>query len=135
MGYCTDSRGRLCCDVCGHAGGCRRVPCPAGYCPATVMCEACRKNPDVRARDRAHHVEADCAGSAARFAAEKATVDALKAAGEYVFCASVYVAGVGSDVRCWFRGASGESKELVVSKAVRKSLNRFSTYDAVKAVA
>ena len=41
MGCVYEIRGGrrlLCCDVCGHAGGVRRVSCRYGYCPATAMC-------------------------------------------------------------------------------------------------
>lgn len=131
MGFCYDaSTGQLVCDNCGTHGGCRRVKCPAGWCQATALCPACRKDPAVKAKMASYHVESDCAGSAAKFDAEQGAVAALQAAGEYVFCASSYEDG--SDrkkVRCWFRKVDGEpTKVLVVSAAVRETFGRLTTY-------
>jgi hypothetical protein len=133
MGYCYEWKGGsrlLCCDVCGTSGGVRKVRCPAGYCPAVAMCEACRKDPAKMAELKAYHVEADCAGNSARFDAERAAVAALQAAGEYVFCASSYEDGSDrTQVRCWFRKTDGEpTKVLVVSAALRETFEATTTY-------
>ena len=69
MGYCYDTRGRLCCDRCDEAGGVRRKPCKYGYCQPVAYCPACRADKDEQARHRAH-CEENCREAAARFARE-----------------------------------------------------------------
>lgn len=119
----------LCCDVCEHAGGVRKQKCPHGWCQATALCEGCRKSPEVRAKLAASH--AGCAAASAKFAAEQATTAALQASGEYVFCASVYADSTHETVKVWFRGATGETKETVVTAALREQFTSTTTYSEV----
>lgn len=134
MGFCyqmSGGRKLLCCDVCGTAGGVRKQRCPAGYCPAVAVCPACRAKPETMARLRAYHVDNDCAGASARFAAAEAAVATAQANGAHTFCASVYDDSTRQTVRCWFRNAAGDEKEAVVTNAVRDTLTRTSTYEAL----
>ncbi len=41
MGYCYDSGGLLCCDVCSNSGGVRKHRCPFGWCQAIALCSHC----------------------------------------------------------------------------------------------
>lgn len=128
MGYCYQVSGGtrlLCCDVCGHAGGCRKVACKYGYCQAKAMCERHRKDPATKAAQR-EHCETHCKPAAAEFAAEQAAVAAVLATGAHAFCAAL---NDGDAVKVWFRNAGGESKELRVTSAVYETLTRTSTYD------
>ena len=43
MGYCYDQHNRLCCDICGKAGGVRKIKCPVNWCQPVAACEPCRK--------------------------------------------------------------------------------------------
>lgn len=75
MGYCTDHRGRLCCDFCGNAGGVRRVPCPFGYCPPVCACASCKKEHKSKLGKQAH-VDFGCERSHNAFVArEQATAE------------------------------------------------------------
>lgn len=122
----------LCCDSCGHAGGVRKVNCPAGYCQATALCERCRKDPAVKARLKESHE--GCAAAHARFTTTRDAVAALEAAGEYVFCASVYADATRATVKCWFRNdPKQETKVLVVSNEIRDTFTQTTTYDAALA--
>lgn len=115
MGYCYEMRNgrrRLCCDVCGEADGTvRKVACKYGYCPATAMCAGCRKNPGVKAKDRAYH-EANCKEAAAEFAAREARKDEVLALGGLLRCAAV---NEGDDVRVYFRDLNGDTVERLMS--------------------
>ena len=87
MGYSYTMSGALCCDICDASGGVRRVPCPSKWCQAVAMCKVCR---DTKRLPADYH--ANCAGSAARFRAEREQQAALLAAGEYVRCSALQVA-------------------------------------------
>lgn len=98
MGYCTDNQGRLCCDICGRAGGVRRVRCPFGYCPSCAACPECRKTHKQKfsaANHRAHGCEAKH-NECVRRDEERA---ALLRAGRLVRCAAV---SDGPGVKVWF---------------------------------
>lgn len=126
MGFCFQD-GKLVCENCGAVGGVRKVPCPAGYCQADALCAPCRKDPEVKAKLRVAH--GGCAEAHARFRAEQEAVAAVQATGAYTFCASLYADSTRETVRCWFRNAAGDTKEMVVSNEERDKLTRTSTYD------
>lgn len=103
MGYCTDNQGRLCCDICGAAGGVRRYPCPFGYCPQTAACPNCRKLQNkrfCRAAHRAHGCERRHNEMMQRDAERKELI----AAGRLVRCAAVQD---GPGVKVWFESKEG----------------------------
>lgn len=134
MGFCYETdwrtgKRRLVCEACSAADGTvRKVACPGGWCQADALCVGCRKDPEVKARRAEAH--AGCAAAKARYAAECAAVDAVLATGAHVFCASVYADSTHETVRCTFRAADGDTKDLVVSNTVRDTLTRTTTYAA-----
>jgi hypothetical protein len=67
MGFCYTQSGQLCCDVCGNAGGVRKIKCPVNWCQATATCESCK--PKVKAFDHS-----SCRESVARKQRELAEV-------------------------------------------------------------
>jgi hypothetical protein len=91
MGYCYDHHGRLCCDICGEAGGARKYACPFGYCQATAACKKCRAEKASHFGTAAHR-EYGCERAHKRFAAQNARRAALLEAGHPVRC-SALVAG------------------------------------------
>ena len=83
----------LCCDVCDHAGGVRRVACRYGYCQSAALCASCRRDPAVRARLEAY-CEENCREASAVFAAlERRRVELLEA-GEFVRVSALGCIGV-----------------------------------------
>lgn len=115
MGYCTDMQGRLCCDNCGNSGGCRRNRCPFGYCQADILCPACRKNPEVKAKvNRAAHVERGCKDSHERFIFDRWMERVLLDAGEAISAAALNAelarpAGPVGMVQVIFKAAFGKT--------------------------
>lgn len=87
MGYVYEltSQGRrlLCCDVCGHAGGVRRMPCKYGWCQPTAMCADCRANHEVRTQQAAY-CEEHCRQAAAEYAEREERKVALLESGAFV---------------------------------------------------
>ena len=69
MGYCYDSKNRLCCDVCGTAGGVRKIKCPVGYCQSIATCQSATCKAKVKALDHS-----DCHKQVARHKAELAVI-------------------------------------------------------------
>lgn len=139
MGYSFESRGGrslLCCDSCGTAGGVRKVPCPAGYCPAVALCAGCRKDPVKKARLAAMHVENDCKGASERFAAKLAAEAAVLATGAYAFCAALNVSGTGGEkVAMTFRNQDGDTKTMIAGVAVYQRCSRTTTFEEAMALA
>lgn len=130
MGFCYQINGSkhlLCCDSCGAAGGVRRRKCEYGWCPATALCPKCRADKTLISKLTASCDE-HCKPAAEEYAAERAKVAALHAAGEYVFCASVCE---GDGVRCWFRNGDGETLDALLTHSERDNLDRDSTYSQV----
>jgi hypothetical protein len=87
MGYCYEAykgkRGRLCCDLCGNAGGVRKIRCPFGYCQATAACPACRKaHPEVFSK--ATHQNRGCEAAHLKFKADMRERETLLASGAYI---------------------------------------------------
>jgi hypothetical protein len=62
------------CWQCGHAGGVRRHRCPAGWCPPTQLCRACKSEAVADGRWKAAHV--DCRASSDDYTAREAAKDA-----------------------------------------------------------
>lgn len=117
MGFCYEVTGGkriLCCDRCGHAGGCRKVPCKFGYCQANALCAACRAEPGLLASIRAHCTE-HCKPAAEEYAAEQARIAAVQSTGAFTFCAAL---NEGDGVRLTFRNQDGETREAVVEREV-----------------
>lgn len=111
-----DGKQRLCCDRCDHAGGVRRIRCPHGYCQSTALCEACRKNPAVRADLRAYHEE-HCREAATEWAARQERSRQLLASGASLRSSAINEAGVEGPlhVRVTFRNASGRTFDVLMS--------------------
>ena len=117
MGFCYEVTGGkriLCCDRCGHAGGCRKVRCKFGYCQANALCAACRAEPGLLASIRAHCTE-HCKPAAEEYAAKRAVEAAVLATGAFIFCAAI---NAGRRVRLTFRNAAGDTKDAVVERSV-----------------
>jgi len=51
MGFCYDSHGRLCCDLCGSSGGVRKVRCPVNWCSPIAVCPKCRTEGKLKSVD------------------------------------------------------------------------------------
>jgi hypothetical protein len=118
MGYCYEIRGGsrlLCCDVCGTAGGVRKIRCPYGYCPATALCARCRKNETVKAQMKLH-CETNCKAAAEAYDAREKATAILLAAGEMVFCTAT--GKPGNEVAMGFRGETGEVAYLTVDRSI-----------------
>lgn len=114
MGFSYVGR-RLACDMCGKAGGCRKVRCPFGSCPSVAVCPRCRKTRDVRLTKAYHRDHLGCERFAAHCAAEDAKREALLDAGKYL---RVSAYGPTGDVKVWFRNKAGDEKALLVPSAV-----------------
>ena len=115
----------LVCDVCGHAGGCRKVDCPYGYCQwcSMAISAGCRKNPTVRAEMR-EHCEEHCKSASEEYDRYETETRAVLAMGGYVRKAAV---NRGDAVLVWFRNESGDELEMLVTKesAMRGNAHRF----------
>lgn len=89
MGYVTDMQGRLCCEICGKAGGVRRHRCPFNYCGPDAVCPECRKLHREKF-NKASHVARGCERSHLRFRAEQAEKARLKSLGIGVLCSALH---------------------------------------------
>lgn len=117
MGYCYDAHNRLCCDVCGTAGGVRKIPCKFGYCPATALCAACRSSAATRAAIR-DHCEANCRQASEDYARRQDERRTALEAGAYVrdWATGSFVGGF--DVcKVGFHNAAGDEIVLTVPTA------------------
>jgi hypothetical protein len=114
MGYCYEAYkgkcGRLCCDLCGNAGGVRKVRCPFGYCQAIAACPACRKaHPEVFSK--AKHRERGCEAAHLKFNVDLMNKMALLADGAYILRSGL---GVGNGtVHAIFEGKAGETGRYI----------------------
>jgi len=125
MGYVYEGRhsgrGRLCCDACGNAGGVRKVRCPFGYCQATALCPACRKNPKIKVGMSAEgHRALGCEAAHESFVKREAATKSMLDAGEYV-----RVAALGQDdgrVKVWFRNRDSVEKVYLMTAAAYGSI-------------
>jgi hypothetical protein len=109
MGYCTDSQGRLCCDICGDSGNARRQRCPHGYCPAIICCQS----PECKAKLKQHRKEVcstRCKEGHRRFVAVEADRVAKLIAGAYLRCSALNEAGYRDCVKVWFRNRDGQEQ-------------------------
>jgi hypothetical protein len=119
MGYCHDSRGRLCCDACGQPGGVRKRLCPhfvtfptvrgrqrLRNCSPPALCPACfhREGGTVG-------IHGGCRAAAAKSQAEYDAIEAAWDAGEsFIVSATAVADGI---VAVTFRGLAGETRRLV----------------------
>lgn len=113
MGYCYQA-GRLCCDICGKAGGVRKLRCPHGYCPAVACCDRdlCR---DKLSAHRKTHCKTACKRGHEEHVKTQADHDAKLAAGLFLRCAAV---GINDGVvKVWFKGAGGAERVRYMAKA------------------
>jgi hypothetical protein len=104
MGYCYEVRGSrrvLVCDGCGHAGGCRKVPCKYGYCPAVALCAVCRK---THKAEHDAYCDENCKAASEEFAAREARKAEMLDRGEYVRT-SASICDDGETVAVTFRDA------------------------------
>lgn len=126
MGFCyqrmASGRHALCCDICGHAGGCRKVKCPHGWCQAVAMCADCRKGKKLPA-----NYHEGCAESSHKFKERMAREKAMMDAG-----IPVRVAALGKDggkVHVIFRSKNGEVGFLMDDAVYRAVSVECSTPD------
>jgi hypothetical protein len=107
MGYCYEGR-KLCCDVCGVAGGVRKRKCSYGYCKPPAVCGECWKTYRVKFRAGC---DDHCRTGKARFEAEKAAERALLDEGHYTRRSAVgdhdAPEGWTEAVKVWFRNKDG----------------------------
>ena len=89
MGYCYEAKtGALCCDVCDHAGGVRKFPCPFNYCQAIALCPACHTaHPEYTSK--AHHRERGCERYSREFHQLEAKRQELIRQGHFVRCSAL----------------------------------------------
>ena len=92
MGYSYtrghNGRHLLDCDVCGNAGGVRKIRCPFGYCQAVAICASCKKkHPEVVSA--ATHREHGCEKNHNDFAAREKAEKALLHSGRVVRCSAL----------------------------------------------
>lgn len=120
MGYCYESStGRLCCDVCDHAGGVRKFRCPFGWCQAIALCPECRrKHPEYVSAET--HRQAGCEKRHQEFAEHEDQRKALIEFGEFVRCSALTHRGKHpgpEDVKVIFHGANGQYQTYWMSEA------------------
>jgi len=60
MGNIYDSKGLLCCSICGASGKVRNYKCPFNNCPPVAACPRCRKGYADRFSKEAH-IRCGCA--------------------------------------------------------------------------
>ncbi len=99
MGYCYQGR-KLCCDICGNAGACKRR-CPVGYCQAVACCARAECKAKLR-EYRKTTCASECVKASARFHAEEALKAGLIERGFLIRCAAVQVDGFKDCVKVWF---------------------------------
>ena len=77
----------LCCDICGKAGGVRKIKCPFGYCQAVATCSDCKKTKAEELRQ--HHITNRCEELHNKFQAEEKRKADLIASGKPVRCSAL----------------------------------------------
>ncbi len=118
MGYCYDMKMRLCCDLCGQAGGVRKHRCPHGYCPSPALCAACKKIVAADGRWKKAHITCK-AGHDAMVARDRHQQELLDA-GFFVRCSAM--SADNGQVQVLFENKAG----VVIGKYMDHA-----TYDAI----
>lgn len=117
MGFCYDSRGRLCCDKCGKAPA-RKKACPAGWCQATALCPECKAAPGFGELWKSWHTS--CPARSAEFAAKQAHERELLEGGAFVRCSALTAGAYG--VHVLFRNNAGKVRGFYMAAAVYDAL-------------
>jgi hypothetical protein len=115
MGYCYEGR-KLCCDVCGVAGGVRKRKCQYGYCTPPAVCKGCW--PTARPRIRSV-CDDSCAPAAKKLAESRRRERELLARGEFLRCSAV---GRDETVEVWFRNAKGERRVFSMGRGTYRAI-------------
>ena len=119
MGFCYEGK-KLVCDNCGAAEGTtRKRKCPHNYCYPTALCKKCWSDPAIRAKDKAHHINNDCAGKMQASRDHAAKEVAMREAGAFIRCSAM--SAKDGRVHVIFRGNNSE-----IGKYMAKE-----TYDAI----
>ena len=116
MGYITDMKGKLCCDICGKPKA-RKHKCPYGWCQPYAICPDCWKKPEIKKgmTKEAHPV---CKSNSEWSAEKDRKEKELHDNGSYVRCSAITMKDITTDynIKVTFRNKDGLTKEFLMSK-------------------
>jgi hypothetical protein len=121
MGYITDSKGKLCCDICGKPKA-RKHKCPYGWCQPYAICPECWSKPEIK-KGMTKEAHSKCKESSDWMAEKDKKQDELMNEGKYIRSSAI---DLGHEVKPYnvkvtFKNKEGLKKEFLMSEETYKA--------------